>query len=195
MSSKWKVGCKTDSLVPTSLAIWPSHLPTVRYLLYGACHAKYIFEALQMPHACFLACNCCKNIHVLLTYWKSKVVQTCGVCNILTWRFASRHSCVHFWTAQLPKVLQGWELFVWHVHFHMCFAPQARALFDLSSARWLRPVALASLLFDPSQPPKHWKDSVSWLRFTQRYFLNTGSLIWLFPDLLLHLPMCRKFDF
>ena len=40
-----------------------------------------------------------------------------------------------------------------HVDFEMCFAPQRRALFHLSSGPdGSAPAALASLLFDPPEP-------------------------------------------
>ena len=38
-----------------------------------------------------------------------------------------------------------------HFDFEMCFAPQRRAIFHLSSGQ-LAPAALASLLFDPPEP-------------------------------------------
>ena len=57
-----------------------------------------------------------------------KVVRTCGVLYIFTWKCASRHNGVHFFDIATSK--SGPEL-VCFVHFHleMCFAPQRRALF------------------------------------------------------------------
>ena len=59
-----------------------------------------------------------QNPHVLLTFEKvrnplrlprettserPKVVQACGVFNILTWKCSSRHSCVHFFDISTSK--------------------------------------------------------------------------------------------
>ena len=57
-----------------------------------------------------------------------------GVLYILTWKCASRHNGVHFFDISTSK--SGPEL-VCFVHFHleMCFAPQRRALFHLSSGQ------------------------------------------------------------
>ena len=63
-----------------------------------------------------------------------KVVRPCGVLYILTWKCASRHNGVHFFDIATSK--SGPEL-VCFVHFdlEMCFAPQRRALFHLSSGQ------------------------------------------------------------
>ena len=72
-------------------------------------------------------------------------------CNILTWKRASRHNGVHFFDIATSK--SGPEL-VCFVHFHleMCFAPQRRAIFHLSSGQLAPYPPLASLLFDPPEP-------------------------------------------
>ena len=91
-----------------------------------------------------------------------KVVRTCSVLYILTWKCASRHSGVQFSTSQLQKVVRtcsvlyiltwkcasrhngvqffnistaksGPELMCFvHFHFKMC-SPQRRAIFDFSA--------------------------------------------------------------
>ena len=63
-----------------------------------------------------------------------KVVRTWCVLYILTSKCASRHNGVHFFNISTSK--SGPEL-VCFVHFHleMCFAPQRRALFHLSSGQ------------------------------------------------------------
>ena len=57
-----------------------------------------------------------------------KVVRTCGVLYIFTWKCASRHNGVHF--SDIATYKSGPDL-VCFVHFHleMRFAPQRRALF------------------------------------------------------------------
>jgi len=61
-----------------------------------------------------------------------KVVQTCGVFNILTSKYASRHNgLLHISTS---KTGPNMVCFV-HFDFEMCFAPQRRAIFHLSSGQ------------------------------------------------------------
>ena len=57
----------------------------------------------------------------------SKVVQACGVFNILTSKCASRHNGVHFLDIATPKSGPNMLCFV-DFDFDMCFAPQLRAL-------------------------------------------------------------------
>jgi len=81
-----------------------------------------------------------QNPHVLLTFGKvqnplhlprkstsksSKVVRVraCGVFNILTWKCASRHNCVHFFNISTSKSAPNVVCFV-HFNLEMCFAPQ-----------------------------------------------------------------------
>ena len=71
------------------------------------------------------------------TFWTSqlpKVVRTPSVFNILTWKCASRHSGVHFFDISTSKSGPKLRCFV-HFDLEMCFAPQPRALFHLSSGQ------------------------------------------------------------
>ena len=63
-----------------------------------------------------------------------KVVRTPGVFNILTWKCASRHNGVHFFDVSTSK---GGPKLVCFAHFDlkMCFAPERRAIFHLSSGQ------------------------------------------------------------
>ena len=63
-----------------------------------------------------------------------KVVRTPSVFNILTWKCASRHSGVHFFDISTSKSGPKLRCFV-HFDLEMCFAPQPRALFHLSSGQ------------------------------------------------------------
>ena len=95
-----------------------------------------------------------------------KVVQSWCALYILTWKCASRHNSVHFSTSQLPKVVQSWcALCIFDLE--MCFAPQQRALFDISTSKsgpelvcfvhfWLGNVlrATTACTFSTSQLPK-----------------------------------------
>ena len=119
-----------------------------------------------------------------------KMVRTWCVLNILTWKCASRHSGVHFCDISTSKSVRSWCtlcIFTWKcasrhngvhffdissaksgphlvcfVHFdlEMCFAPQRRALFHLSSASWLRTRRFSEPTFRPSGATNHWKNTV-----------------------------------
>ena len=57
-----------------------------------------------------------------------------GVLYILTWKCASRHNGVHFFDISTSKSGPRMVCFV-HFDFQMCFAPQRRATFHLSSGQ------------------------------------------------------------
>ena len=63
-----------------------------------------------------------------------KVVRHWCVLYILTWKCASRHNGVHFFDISTSKSGPNLVCFV-HFHLEMCFAPQRRALFHLSSGQ------------------------------------------------------------
>ena len=63
-----------------------------------------------------------------------KVVRTPSVLYILTWKCASRHNGVHFFDISTAKSGPELVCFV-HFDFEMCFAPQRRAIFHLSSGQ------------------------------------------------------------
>ena len=64
----------------------------------------------------------------------SKSGPNLGVFNILTSKCASRHNGVHFFDISTSKSAPRPRCFV-HFHFEMCFAPQRRAIFHLSSGQ------------------------------------------------------------
>ena len=63
-----------------------------------------------------------------------KVVRTWCVLHILTWKCASRHNGVHFFKILTSKSGPSMVCFV-HSDLEMCFAPQRRATFHLSSGQ------------------------------------------------------------
>ena len=63
-----------------------------------------------------------------------KVVRHWGVLCILTSKCASRHNGVHFFDISTSKSGPTLRCFV-HFDFKMCFAPQRRAIFHLSSGQ------------------------------------------------------------
>ena len=70
------------------------------------------------------------------------MVRTWCVLYILTSKCASRHNGVHFFNISTSKSGPDLVSFV-HFDFEMCFAPQWRAIFHLSSGQ------LASLFYSP----------------------------------------------
>ena len=58
-----------------------------------------------------------------------RVVRTCGVFAILTWKCASRHNGMHFFIISTSKSAPRMVCFV-HFDFEMRFAAQRRALFQ-----------------------------------------------------------------
>ena len=69
-----------------------------------------------------------------LTSQLPKVVRRWGVLYILTWKCASRHNGVHFFDMSTSKSGPDLVCFV-HFDLEMCFAPQRRAIFHLSSGQ------------------------------------------------------------
>ena len=68
-------------------------------------------------------------------FWTSqlpKVVREWCVFYMLTWKCASRHNGVHFFDISTSKSGPRMVCFL-HFDFEMCFAPQRRATFHLSS--------------------------------------------------------------
>ena len=69
---------------------------------------------------------------------QTKVVQTCGVLYILTFKCAFRHSGVQFFDIRTSKSALGMWCFV-HFHFRMRFSPQPRTIFrHLNFKKWSR---------------------------------------------------------
>ena len=103
------------------------------------------------------------GVHFFDISTSKKVVRACGVFSILTWKCASRHNGVHFFDISTSKEVVRTSCFA-HFDLEMCLAPQRRAFFIIfSSLIWpdcSAPAALASLLFDPSEPQSLEKHSV-----------------------------------
>ena len=79
----------------------------------------------------------------------SKSAPNVSVFSFFTCKCASRHNGVHFFDLSISKSGPSMVCFV-HFDLEMCFAPQRRAIFHLSSGQLApHPPALASLLFDP----------------------------------------------
>ena len=149
-----------------------------------------LLKLLQNPHV-LLAFDRVHNPLCLpreTTSERPKVVRTCGVFDILTWKSASRHDGVHFFniststtpcafsTSQLLKVVRDRQFFtlltskcVWchnSVQLFISHLPDGSA-----------PAALASLLFDPPEPKiigKH-SESRHFYLFAHLHLLSSDS--------------------
>ena len=94
------------------------------------------FLAFSLPNVLFatVACN-------FSTSKQTKVVQTCGVLYILTFKCAFRHSGVQFFDIWTDKSAPNMRCFV-HFDLQMCFSPQRRAIFrHLNRQKWSRIVS------------------------------------------------------
>ena len=91
-------------------------LPTLLKLLQNR-HLLLIFDKVHNPLR--LPCE--------TTSQCPKVVRTCGMFNILTWKRASRHSGVHFFDISNSTNAPTLKCSV-HFDLEKCFAPQLRAL-------------------------------------------------------------------
>ena len=101
-----------------------------------------------------------------------KVVREWCVLYILTSKCASRHNGVHFFDISTSKSGPRMVCFV-HFEIEMCFAPQRRAIFHLSLARWLRARRFSEPTFRPSGASKHTKNTVfrDFPTFSRAYIL------------------------
>ena len=113
-----------------------------------------------------------------------KVVREWCALYILTWKCASRHSGVHFFDIANSKSAPKLRCFA-HFDLEMCFAPQRRAIFHLSSGQLAPHRRFSEPTFRPSGAPNHWKNTVSrdFLTFSRiciSFFLLFFLLIFLF---------------
>ena len=114
-------------------------LPRKMHLCRSSSNVPCLPSFLEMP----------QNPHVLLTFEEvhnplrlprettsepPKVVRTPSVFNILTSKRASRHNGVHFFDISTAKSGSHLACFA-HFDLQMCFAPQRRAIFHLSSGQ------------------------------------------------------------
>ena len=88
------------------------------------------------------------------------MVREWCVLYILTWKCASRHNGVHFFDISTSKSGPDLLCFV-HFDLEMCFAPQRRALFHLSSGQLGPHRRFSEPTFRPSGATNHWKNTVN----------------------------------
>ena len=105
-----------------------------------ACHAKrhlnvqkwsehLVFSTFRLRNVLRATTAC-----TFSTSERPKVVRTPSVLNMLTWKCASHHNGVHFFDISTSKSRVELVCLV-HFDLEMCFAPQRRAIFHLSSGQ------------------------------------------------------------
>ena len=109
-----------------------------------------------------------------------KVVRPWCVFHILTSKCASRHNGVHFFDISTSKSGPRMVNFA-HFDLEMCFAPQRRAIFHVSSGQLAPHPPLWRAYFSTLRSPKSLeKHSVSRLSRICIFFLRTLSLLLFF---------------
>jgi len=98
------------------------------------------FSTSQLPKVvgvlCVLTSKCASRHNGVHFFYISTSISgpNPGVFNILTSECASCHNGVHFFDISTSKSGPTLKCLV-HFHFEMCFAPQRRAIFHLSSGQ------------------------------------------------------------
>ena len=173
-----------------------SRLPTLLQLRqkvqnpFCACHTKRHLnvqkwsEMVRDSQFVTLLTSKCASRHN--TFWTSqvpKVLRRWGVLHILTRKRASRHNGVHFSTSQLPRVPRRWNVFldVFSILAWKCASRHNGVQIFISH---LRPAALASLLFDPSEPQNIGKTQCFATFLPFRAPASSFFWLFLFSDLL-----------
>ena len=130
---------------------------------------------------------------VFCTFWLGNVLRATTACTFSTLQLPKvvrQNVFCTFWlgnvlrattastfsTSQLPKVVRSWCV-LYSYDLEMCFAPQRRAIFHLSSDG-SAPAALASLLFDPPEPQIIGK--TQWIATFLPFRASASSFFWLF---------------
>ena len=117
---------------------------------------------------------------------------------ILTSKCASRHNGVHFFDIATSKSGPTMVCFV-HFDFQMCFAPQQRATFHLSSGQMACTLRFSEPTFRPPGATNHWKNTVNhdfptFSRISIFFLLILSLLLFSLLIFLLSLPLpCSAF--
>ena len=85
-------------------------------------------ELMYFVHFHFKMCFSPQRRAFFLTSELQKVVRDHHLCNILTWKCASRHSGMQFFDIGTAKKRSGADMFC-TFSFEVCFSPQRRAFF------------------------------------------------------------------
>ena len=139
-----------------------------------------------------------------------KWFRTSCVLYMFTSKCASRHNGVHFFDTSTSKSGPRMVCFV-HFDFQMCFAPQRRAIFHLSSGQLAPHRRFSRAYFSTLRSPKIigktqcFRDYPTFSRIRIFFLLTLSLLLFFLLIFLFSLPLpcsafficpyCRKFDF
>ena len=126
----------------------PQRRALFRHLNLQKCSEPLVFWTCWLGNA-FRATTAC----TFSTSQVPKVVCTPGVLYILTWKCASRHNGVCFFDISTSKSVPSTRCFV-HCDLQMCFAPQRRTIFHLSSGQLAPHPPLERAYFSTLRSPK-----------------------------------------
>ena len=114
---------------------WTRKLPNVLFATalynFSTSGLQKVLRGLQFFRILTLECAF-RHSRVHFSNIRTKVVQTRHALYILTSECAFRHSRVHFSNIRTYKSGPNTSCFV-HFDFRICFSPQRRAIFDVSS--------------------------------------------------------------
>ena len=117
------------TLLTSKMCFAPQRRALFRHLNFQKCSENGVFCTFSLRNVLRATTACTFSTSQL-----PKVVRTPGVLYILTWKCASRHNGVHFFDISTSKSGPDLVCFV-HFDLEMCFAPQRRAIFHLSSGQ------------------------------------------------------------
>ena len=118
-------------------------------------------KALQHWGVLTILASKCAGRHSRVHSWRSqlsKVLRSRWCLTLLASTCASRHNGVHFFNISISKSAPNMRCFS-NFGLEICFAPQWRAIFDLS-CQCLRTLRFSEPTFRPSGATKHWKNTV-----------------------------------
>ena len=181
---------------------WRKHVVFLTFWLRNVLHAP---TACTFRHLNFQKWS---EPGVLCTFWLRNVLRATTACTfstsqlpkvvrawcalyILTWKCASRHIGVHFFIISTSKSVPKLRCFV-HFDLDMCFAPQRRAVFHLSSGQLAPHPRFSEPTFRPSGATNHWKNTVfrDFPAFSRTCILSSDSFSSLIFSLLLFFSLC-----
>ena len=176
----------------------PQRRALFRHLNFQKCSEHVVFLRFWLRNVLRATTACTFSTSQL-----PKVLRTCGVFNMLTSKFASRHNGVQFFISHLASWLRTRR-----------FKTLASLLFDPPSQKSLEKHSVSRLSYLFAHLDLLSSETFSFAFFFILLFLSSplvscpllsspllssplffSSLLWLSPSLLFICPYCRKFDF
>ena len=124
-----------------------------RRALFSTSEPRKVIRTPSALNICLRNVLCATTACAFSTSEPPKVFRTPSVLNILTWKCLSRHNGVHFFDISSAKSGPHPWRFV-YFDFEMCFAPQRRTIFHLSSGQLAPHPPLERAYFSTLRSPK-----------------------------------------